>query len=183
MANDAHSISPVEITAELFKPFGDLLQLKDTADMLINQDMCERHHNLADIDFEDGGKTGISLFNAKPRSLPYKLEMMERHPKGSQAFIPMYEQPFLVIVAEDNGGVPDIPVAFLTQVHMGINFHKNTSSFWRLKRSVGEIINQGSIQVLRANAFSRVYSLFGIKTLLSCFFSRLLLSKKLTLAL
>ena len=126
MANDAHSISPIEITAELFKPFGDLLQLKDTADMLINQDMCERHHNLADIDFEDGGKTGISLFNAKPRSLPYKLEMMERHPKGSQAFIPMYEHPFLVIVAEDNGGVPDTPVAFLTQVHMGINFHKNT---------------------------------------------------------
>ena len=126
MANYAHSISPIEITAELFKPFGNLLQLKDTADMLINQDMCERHHNLADIDFEDGGKTGISLFNAKPRSLPYKLEMMERHPKGSQAFIPMYEQPFLVIVAEDNGGVPDTPVAFLTQVHMGINFHKNT---------------------------------------------------------
>ena len=126
MANDAHSISHTEITAELFKPFGDLLQLKDTADMLINQDMCERHHNLADINLEDGGKPGISLFNAKPRSLHYKLEMMERHPKGSQAFIPMYEQPFLVSGAQDNGVLPHTPVAFLTKVHMGINFHKNT---------------------------------------------------------
>ncbi len=126
MANEEHFISHKKITAELFKPFGDLLQLKDAADMLINQDMCERHHNLTDIDFEDGSKAGISLFKAKPRSLPYKLEMMERHPKGSQAFIPMYEQPFLVIVAEDNGGAPVTPIALLTQMHMGINFHKNT---------------------------------------------------------
>ena len=126
MANDAHSIPHIEITAELFKPFGDLLQLKDTADMLINQDMCERHHNLADIDFEDGGKPGISMFNAKPRSLPYKLEMMERHPEGTQAFIPMHQNSFLIIVAHDKNGVPDTPISFISKPGQGINISKNT---------------------------------------------------------
>ena len=125
MGNEEHSIKPQSITAELFRPFGNLLGLKDGPDKVINQGMCERHHDLANIDMEAGGRAGISLFNAKPRALPYRLEMMERHPKGSQAFIPMYEEPFLVTVAIDKGGVPDEPVAFLTEPHMGINFHKN----------------------------------------------------------
>ena len=125
MANEGHSIKPQRITAELFRPFGNLLALKESPDKVINQGMCDRHHDLADIDVEAGGKSGISLFNAKPRALPYRLEMMERHPKGSQAFIPMYQQPFLVTVAIDKGGMPDVPIAFLTKPHMGINFYKN----------------------------------------------------------
>ena len=51
--------------------------------------------------------------------------MMERHPKGSQAFIPMHAQPFLVIVAIDDEGIPARPNAFITEPHIGINFHKN----------------------------------------------------------
>ena len=125
MSDDMCQIKLTKITAELFAPFGDLLALKDEPDMTINQGMCGRHHNLANIEFEKGGKSGISLFNAEPRHLPYKLEMMERHPKGSQAFIPMCGQPFLVIVANDDGGKPARPHAFLTEPYIGINFHKN----------------------------------------------------------
>ena len=125
MSVDMRRIKLTKITADLFKPFGDLLALKDEPDMIINQGMCGRHHNLANIEFEKGGKSGISLFNAEPRKLPYTLEMMERHPKGSQAFIPMYELPFLVIVANDEGGKPSKPYAFLTEPYIGINFHKN----------------------------------------------------------
>ena len=109
----------------MFRPFGDLLKLKNIPDMMINQGMCERHHDLAKVECEKGGKPGISLFNAEPRELPYKLEMMERHPKGSQAFIPMHAQPFLVIVAIDDEGIPARPNAFITEPHIGINFHRN----------------------------------------------------------
>ena len=60
-----------------------------------------------------------------PRSLPYELDMMERHPLGSQAFIPMTQNPFLVIVAEDDDGKPAIPQAFITASSMGVNYHAN----------------------------------------------------------
>ena len=58
--------------------------------------------------------------------MPLKLDMVERHPDGSQAFIPMSEHPFLVVVAPDAGGVPGQPQAFRTEVGQVINFHRGT---------------------------------------------------------
>ncbi|MCW8843041.1 MAG: ureidoglycolate lyase, partial [Rhodobacteraceae bacterium] len=91
----------------------------------INQGLCGRHDDLANMDF-DGGRAGISLFDATPRSLPYRLDMVERHPLGSQAFLPLHPAPFLVIVAPDDNDTPGTPQAFLTAPHQGINLHKNT---------------------------------------------------------
>lgn len=113
------------LTAEAFAPFGDLLALRDQPDKMINQDMCGRHHDLAQMDFTDG-RAGISLFDAVPRSLPYRFNLVERHPAGSQAFIPMSMTPFLVIVAPDQNGTPGEPLAFVTARGQGINFHRNT---------------------------------------------------------
>ena len=79
----------------------------------------------AEIDFLNG-QMGISLFDAKPRTLPYKLDMMERHPLGSQAFIPMNCSAFLVTVAQDENNVPAKPKAFLSRPGQAINFHRNT---------------------------------------------------------
>ncbi len=113
------------LTKETFAPFGDVLELRDTPDKMINQDMCGRHHDLADLDFTDG-RAGISLFDAIPRELPYHFNLVERHPLGSQAFIPMSMSPFLVIAAEDLDGTPGTPRAFITRAGQGINFHRNT---------------------------------------------------------
>ncbi|QTN36094.1 ureidoglycolate lyase [Cognatishimia activa] len=113
------------LTKETFAPFGDALELRDTPDKMINQDMCGRHHDLANLDFTDG-RAGISLFDAIPRALPYHFNLVERHPLGSQAFIPMSISPFLVIVAEDLDGTPGTPRAFITRAGQGINFHRNT---------------------------------------------------------
>lgn len=112
------------LTASSFAPFGDVIALNASPDKIINQGKCGRHHDLANLDFSDG-RAGISLFNAEPRSLPYALEMMERHPDGSQAFIPLSLSSFLVIVAADNGTAPGVPQAFLTSPGQGINFHRN----------------------------------------------------------
>lgn len=118
------AIAPQPLTAEAFAPFGDVLDCAGTPDKIINQGMCGRFHDRARLDF-GGAEAGISLFNATPRSLPYRLEMMERHPLGSQAFIPMHEHPFLVIVAPDDGDAPTGPLAFLTAAGQGINIHRN----------------------------------------------------------
>ena len=112
------------LTAEAFAPFGDLLDCTGEADKIINQGLCGRFHDRAALDFSDG-KAGISLFNAQPRSFPYELDMMERHPDGSQAFIPMSEHSFLVIVAQDNNGEPGNPQAFITKSGQAINYHRN----------------------------------------------------------
>lgn len=112
------------LTVQCFAPYGDVLRLKDSPDKLINQGLCGRHHDLALMDFGDG-RAGISLFDAEPRTLPYRLEMMERHPAGSQAFLPMSMTSFLVIVAPDEDGAPGQPEAFLTTPGQGINLHRN----------------------------------------------------------
>jgi ureidoglycolate lyase len=108
------------LSAEAFAPFGDVLDTSGDPDRLINQGLCGRYHDRARLDFADG-RAGISLFSAEPRSLPYRLDMMERHPDGSQAFLPMTQAPFLVIVAPDEGGAPARPRAFLTAPGQGIN--------------------------------------------------------------
>ncbi|WP_136636784.1 ureidoglycolate lyase [Pseudooceanicola onchidii] len=113
------------LTAQAFAPFGDVLEVAGDPDKIINQGMCGRYHDRAQLDFEDG-RAGISLFNAEPRSLPYRLDMVERHPQGSQAFLPMSQHPFLVIVAPDAGGQPGEPVAFRTAPGQGINLHRGT---------------------------------------------------------
>jgi len=111
------------LTAQAFAPFGDVIEARGEPDRIINQGLCGRHHDLAQMDFSDG-RAGISLFDAEPRSLPYLLEMVERHPQGSQAFLPMTHQPFLVIVSPDEHGKPGMPRAFLTTPGQGINLHR-----------------------------------------------------------
>ena len=113
------------LTAEAFAPFGDLLEVTGAPDKIINQVLCGRWHDRASLDF-DGGRAGISLFQSQTRALPYLLEMVERHPLGSQAFIPMSHDPFLVIVAPDQGGAPGQPLAFRTAPGQGINIARNT---------------------------------------------------------
>ncbi len=115
-----------KLTATAFAPFGDVLDSSGDPDRIINQGLCGRYHDRARLDFGPGGRAGISVFKAEPRALPYQFTLVERHPEGSQAFIPMSMDPFLVIVAEDEDGVPGRPRAFLTQPGQGINLLRNT---------------------------------------------------------
>ena len=113
------------LTTNAFKPFGEIIDATGEPDKIINQGLCGRYHNLAQLDFTTG-KAGLSIFNAEARSLPFKLEMMERHPEGSQAFIPMHQYPYLIIVSHDKNGVPDTPISFISKPGQGINIFKNT---------------------------------------------------------
>ena len=114
-----------DVTFSEFAPYGDLIYGEGAPDMTINQGKCGRYHDLAKMDFDDDGRVGVSVFDAEPRTLPYELDMMERHPLGSQCFMPMTEHPFLVSVADDDGGKPGEPRAFKIPSHMGVNIHRN----------------------------------------------------------
>lgn len=113
------------LTADAFAPFGDVLDCTGAPDKVINQGLCDRFHDRAKLAFGDG-QAGISLFRAKLRELPLTLDMVERHPLGSQAFLPMSMDSFLVIVAPDKGGVPGTPLAFRTSPGQGVNYHAGT---------------------------------------------------------
>ncbi|MCR8726276.1 ureidoglycolate lyase [Frigidibacter sp. ROC022] len=119
-------ITAQPLTAAAFAPFGEVLEAAGAPDKLINQGLCGRWHDRATLDFDGEGRAGISIFRAEPRALPYELTLVERHPKGSQAFLPMTEHPFLVSVAPDAGGRPGRPLAFLTAPGQGINLHRGT---------------------------------------------------------
>lgn len=115
------------LTAKAFAPFGDVLEATGEPDKIINAGQCGRFHDLANLEFTgEGARAGISLFRSKARTLPYTLDMVERHPLGSQAFIPMSADPFMAIVAPDESGVPGTPVAFLTSPGQGVNYYRNT---------------------------------------------------------
>jgi ureidoglycolate lyase len=113
------------LTPAAFAPFGDVLEAAGAPDRLINRGLCGRWHDRATLDFTDG-RAGISLFMAEPRALPYTLDMVERHPRGSQAFVPMSRHPFLVIAAPGTPHGPGVPRAFLTAGDQAINLHRGT---------------------------------------------------------
>ncbi|MEM9011023.1 MAG: ureidoglycolate lyase [Pseudomonadota bacterium] len=121
----SQEISVKALTAEAFAQFGDVLEVVGAPDRIINQGLCRRFHDRAELDFSDG-RAGLSLFKAEPRELPLRLEMVERHPAGSQAFVPMGAAPFLVVVAPDAGGVPGRPQAFRTAPGQAVNYHRGT---------------------------------------------------------
>lgn len=113
------------LTKATFAPYGEVLEATGAPDRIINGGLCGRFHDLAKIDIVDG-RAGLSLFRSEALSLPYRLEMVERHPLGSQAFLPMSLDPFLVIVAPDAGGRPGTPLAFRTAPGQGINLARGT---------------------------------------------------------
>lgn len=111
------------LTAKAFAPYGEVIEVSGEPDKMINQGMCGRHHDLAVLDFADG-KAGISLFDAKARTFPHVVDMVERHPEGSQAFVPVSGVPMLVVVADDQDGTPVNLRAFVSQPGQSINLHR-----------------------------------------------------------
>jgi len=110
------------LTAEAFAPFGDVIEAAGAPDFQINGGMCDRFHDRARLEFTGDGRAGISIGFGRPYALPLAVAMVERHPLGSQAFLPMTADPFLVVVAPDEEGQPGAPRAFLTDGGQGVNY-------------------------------------------------------------
>ena len=117
-------IKPIEITRKNFSIYGDLISSDNIKPININAGYAKRFDNLANINtLKDGGKTIVSIFSALKRNFPMKIDMMEKHPLGSQAFIPMKETTFLCFVAPP-GESPEINKiqSFIIPPKTGINY-------------------------------------------------------------
>lgn len=113
------------LTPEAFAAFGDVIAPEAASrSFSINDGHCTRFHDLAAVDCAgDQGRAGISLFRAAAHSLPLAVTMLERHPLGSQAFVPLGKSPYLVVVAK----TPDTrPQAFLARGGQGVNYRRGT---------------------------------------------------------
>lgn len=108
------------LTRDAFAPFGEVLTPCAAPDRMINAGRCERHHALATVE-RHGGEAIISIFRSDPVSLPYDCDLLERHPLGSQAFMPMGPDAWLSVVAPDEGGRPGALRAFLVPAGVGVN--------------------------------------------------------------
>lgn len=115
------------ITKDAFAHFGELLEFEapNVETREINAGTALRYHGLSRVDVE-GGAPIINVFRAEPYTFPFDLRSMERHPFGSQTFYPLQEEPWLVVVAHDDGGQPGPPQVFLLNGRQGVTYAKNT---------------------------------------------------------
>lgn len=120
------TIKPEALTDEAFAPFGEVIAAGSGERLLINDGTTERFNDLAEIDVgAQGGRPIVNIFRAQPRGLPLAIHMVERHPLGSQTFVPLGPAPFLVLVARPGETVTPADLrAFRTAPGQGVNYRR-----------------------------------------------------------
>lgn len=120
------SLQILPLTKQAFAPFGDVIEPTPEAIRIINGGNTERHHALAAPEVSgEGARVVLNFFRGLPRSFPFEITMMERHPLGSQSFSPLSGRPYLVVVSKDEDGRPGMPSVFLARGDQGVNYHRN----------------------------------------------------------
>ena len=117
-------IKPKKITNKNFKKFGEVISTKKIKPININNGYAKRFDSLCKINTSlKKGNTIMSIFSTRKRKFPMNIKMMEKHPLGSQAFIPMKETKFLVFVAP-KGKKPNVKKieSFIIPKQTGINY-------------------------------------------------------------
>lgn len=109
------------LTAEAFAPFGDIIHADAAKAVGINYGATTRFDDLADVSVE-GGRAIVSIFRSTPLPQPLQLTILERHPLGSQAFVPLNGRPYLVVVAPPGDLDPARAQAFLARPDQGVNY-------------------------------------------------------------
>jgi len=114
------------LTRDGFAEFGDVIDTGGANHYPINGGRTERFHDLATAEATGpNARVIISMARGTPYEFPLRLAMVERHPFGSQAFIPLSPRPFVVVVCHDGPDGPGEPRAFLTRPGQGINYPRN----------------------------------------------------------
>jgi ureidoglycolate lyase len=113
------------LTADAFAPFGDVIEASDRAEVMpINYGWTTRFNAVTEVSVGDG-QAIISLFRSKPLD-PLVLKIFERHPLGSQAFMPLQGRPYLVAVAPPGDFDATAIRVFRAAAHQGVNYARGT---------------------------------------------------------
>jgi ureidoglycolate lyase len=128
MTDTLQTITPKPLTKAAFSAFGDVIEASaDANNFAINDGYTQRYHDLAKVDVDDKqGHAIISIFRSTPLTPPIAIKMMERHPHGSQAFIPMGQNPYLIVVAPSGEFEQNKIEVFIANANQGVNYHKGT---------------------------------------------------------
>ncbi len=124
----AETLTIQPLTSAGFEPFGDVVEFEGHNSFPINKGMADRYHALADVELGgDQARAIISLVASQKFDMPRKVDHLEHHPLGSQAFLPLDASPFIVVVAAP-GDEPDLGElqAFVTNGRQGINYRLGT---------------------------------------------------------
>jgi ureidoglycolate lyase len=114
-----------QLTKEAFATYGEVVEAAGAREIPINQGYAVRRNALGTVDIAtNSGDVNISLFVAQPRPKPIAIEVMERHPDGSQLFYPLQDRDWLVVVCDDPHQV-DTYRAFLATGQQGVNYARN----------------------------------------------------------
>ena len=126
MTDATIDLFPAPLTAAAFAPFGDVIDTAGVTPLSINDGTTERFHDLAKVDVgSDAGKPLINIFRGTPRARPIAIRMVERHPLGSQAFIPIQDHAWLIVVAPPGPTVEITSLrAFRATGRQGVNYRR-----------------------------------------------------------
>lgn len=120
-------ITPKPLTPEAFAPYGDVIGTSSAETRTINEGNTQRFHDLAQLDLvNEGGRPSVNIFRSTPLDLPITIKCMERHPKSSQAFFPLSDNPYLVVVAPAGELDVESIEVFLATGRLGVNYHRGT---------------------------------------------------------
>lgn len=115
----------VPLTAAAFAPFGSVVEVSEHCRQLsINEGWTTRFDALSSLDVGEDGVPQISLFRSRPKPLPIRLELMERHPLGCQSFFPLSGRPYLVVVGQGEACDPATLCAFQAGPHQGVTYRR-----------------------------------------------------------
>lgn len=116
-----------QLTREAFAPFGDVIETDGAENFPINNGSTIRFHDLAKIETDTDGRVLVNIFRATPLEYPLTIRLVERHPRGSQAFIPLNNRPYLVLVAPKGEQVrSDDLRLFRAEGRQGVNYRAGT---------------------------------------------------------
>jgi len=94
----------------------------------MNAARFERFDDLCDVDPGADGRVRVCIVRCRiATQLPYRFDVVERHPLGSQAFVPLAQTRFVVVVAPPGETVEAEDLrAFVTNGRQGVNYRPGT---------------------------------------------------------
>lgn len=144
MTGGLHLLPALPLSAEAFAPFGQVIECAGHAGYAINEGSSQRFTDLAQLEADAEGRLALSIFRAEARQAPFALSCLERHPLGSQAFMPLHGQAFLVVVAEcrplPTQPAPEGLRIFVSNGRQGINFRRGVWHHPLLALSAGDFL-------------------------------------------
>lgn len=140
------------LTSEKFAPYGEVIETSRENSQGMNATRFERFDDLCNVDMDDDGYVSVSIARCRtPTTLPLRLDMLERHPLGSQAFIPLSPCKMVIVVAPPGESVDAGELrAFVTNGRQGFNYKRGAWHMPLISFQAGQeylVIDRGGTSV------------------------------------